>query len=97
MTKEEKDAILANLLGISDAGFGQDGLANVAFTLLAVIEVLDLDVNKLAAAKDRIIQRMTKQRTLLQEQRAQEGIREAKRQAGIRQAFQEGREYVEAG
>jgi hypothetical protein len=84
-----KDETLAALLGITEHGFGLDGLPNVAFTVLALIEVLDVDVNKLAAAKQRLVDRMTKHRVMMQDQRSKQGIADAQAMAKTLRGFQD--------
>lgn len=90
MSKDpSKDELLAALLGITEHGFGPDGLPNVAFTVLALIELLDVDVNKLAAAKQRLIDRMSRHRTFLQDQRSKQGIADAQAMAETLRGFQD--------
>lgn len=82
MSKQtDGDAALCKLLGIGGNGFSGEALAEVAFTLAAVIEEMGIEPAKLVAAKQKAIARLTETRTLLQRQQSEENIRYIKERA----------------
>lgn len=91
-----KDEACAELIGLTDTGFSHDSQTMLAVTVLALVEECGADPMKLLASARKMLDRMAKQRTILQAQRAEQGMREAQRQAEIQRAFQEGRVYQEA-
>ncbi|MDE2467241.1 MAG: hypothetical protein KGL35_00430 [Bradyrhizobium sp.] len=76
-----KDEATAKLLGIGPDGFCPDSQALMAFAIVAIIEDCGIDPVKLLVAQQKVGERLTRQRTLLLEQRSQAQVEENKRLA----------------